>query len=282
MIELNSDFVHSLRERAGSRRARIGIGIWNADADLIASLQPARRYADLVIVGEPGCKPLFDGLSAPEFEFHPAEEPWRELVRQLADGDIDGAVRGNLPAGRTMRALASQFSVRVRRLALLELEGWAFLLGPVGIDEGETLDDRLQLLLGGAGLLQSMGVTPRAAVLSGGRMEDAGRSRRVDISLAEGEEMAEKARRAGVLARHKGILIESCRGDDIIIAPEGVSGNLIFRTLLLLCGVNSYGAPVLMDGIFIDSSRARGSFDGPVMLAAAMAGMKGNRGLPET
>ncbi|HQI67766.1 MAG TPA: methyltransferase, partial [Methanothrix sp.] len=79
----------------------------------------------------------------------------------------------------------------------------------------------------------------------------------------------------GVLTRHKGILIESCRGDDIIIAPEGVSGNLIFRTLLLLCGVNSYGAPVLMDRIFIDSSRARGSFDGPVMLAAAMAGMKG-------
>jgi predicted methyltransferase MtxX (methanogen marker protein 4) len=77
-----------------------------------------------------------------------------------------------------------------------------------------------------------------------------------------------------VAARHKGILIESYRDDDIVIAPEGVSGNLIFRTLLLFCGAHSYGAPVLMDKILIDSSRARGSFDGPVMLASAMAGMR--------
>ena len=60
-------------------------------------------------------------------------------------------------------------------------------------------------------------------------------------------------------------------------AQEAVSGNLIFRTLLLLCGAQSYGAPVLMDRIFVDSSRARGSFDGPVMLASAMAGMREKR-----
>ncbi|MEI2763806.1 MAG: hypothetical protein V9E95_16505, partial [Methanothrix soehngenii] len=73
------------------------------------------------------------------------------------------------PAGRTMRALAEEFRLPVRRLALIELSGWAFLLGPVGIDEGETAQDRLDLLLGGSKLLQNMGVLPRAAVLSGGR-----------------------------------------------------------------------------------------------------------------
>jgi predicted methyltransferase MtxX (methanogen marker protein 4) len=119
-----------------------------------------------------------------------------------------------------------------------------------------------------------MGVAPKAAVLSGGRMEDLGRCERVDRSLAEGELIAERAREAGLQARHKGILIESCRGDDIVIAPDGISGNLIFRTMLLLCGAKSYGAPVLMDEIFIDSSRARKGFDGPVMLASAMAGMR--------
>ena len=166
----------------------------------------------------------------------PPKEPWKELVRLLAAGEIEGAVRGNLPAGRTMRALAEKFEVPVRRLALLELSGWAFLLGPVGIDEGETIEDRLGLVLEGAKLLQSMGVAPKAAVLSGGRMEDRGRCERVDRSLAEGELIAERAREAGVHASHKGILIESCRGDDIVIAPDGVSGNLIFRTMLLLCG----------------------------------------------
>ena len=263
---MDSNFIKSLQNLALTKRARIGIGIWNADADLIASLQSAGKYADLLLVGEPGCDCSLDYVLA--------KEPWKELVRLLAAGEIEGAVRGNLPAGRTMRAVAEQFDIRIKRLALLELSGWAFLLGPVGIDEGETASDRLDLVLGGAKLLQKMGVASKAAVLSGGRMEDLGRCERVDRSLGEGELIAARAREAGLQARHKGILIESCRGDDIVIAPDGISGNLIFRTLLLLCGANSLGAPVLMEKIFVDSSRARGSFDGPVMLASAMAGMK--------
>lgn len=263
---MDSKFISSLKERARSRHARIGIGIWNADAELIASLQSATEYAELLLVGEPGCECSLDCIAS--------KEPWKELAGLLAKGEIDGAVRGNLPAGRTMRAVTEQFGVRVRRLALLELSGWAFLLGPVGIDEGESVADRLQLLRGAAGFLQGMGIAAKAAVLSGGRMEDRGRCERVDRSLAEGELIALRAQDTGLDARHKGILIESCRGDDIIIAPEGVSGNLIFRTLLLLCKAQSYGAPVLMDRVFVDSSRARGGFDGPVMLASAMAQMR--------
>ncbi len=267
---MDSAFIRSLQDSARARHARIGIGIWKADAQLIASLQSATEYADLLVVGEPGCDCALDYVAC--------KEPWKELVRLLAEGEIDGAVRGNLPAGRTMLALAEQFQIRVRRLALLEISGWAFLLGPVGIDEGETAEDRLELLLGGAKFLQEMGLLPRGAVLSGGRMEDRGRCERVDRSLLEGELIAAQADGAGLQAEHKGILIENCRGDDIVIAPEGVSGNLIFRTLLLLCGAKSYGAPVLMDRVFVDSSRARGGYDGPVMLASCMAMMRESSG----
>ncbi len=266
---MDSSFIKSLQDRAEKRHARIGIGIWNADRELISSLHSAERFADLLVVGDVGEDCPFDHMNS--------NEPWRDLVHLLASGEIDGAVRGNLPAGRTMRTLVDRFGLPVRRLALIELSGWAFLLGPVGIDEGETAQDRLDLLLGGSRLLQNLGIIPRAAVLSGGRMEDWGRCERVDRSLLEGDQIAARALNAGINARHKGILIENCRGDDIVIAPEGISGNLIFRTLMLLCGAKSYGAPILtekMDRIFIDSSRARNGFEGPVMLAGAMAGMR--------
>jgi putative methanogen marker protein 4 len=264
---MDQDFLSFLEARARERHARIGIGIWNADAELISSFQSATEYADLLLVGgEPCCDCTLDCITT--------EEPWKELVRLLAEGEIDGAVRGNLPAGRTMRAIAERFKVRVRRLALLDLSGWAFLFGPVGIDEGETASDRLGLVLDGANFLKQLGVSPKASVLSGGRMEDLGRSERVDRSLAEGELISAWAREAGVEVRHRGILIESCRGDDLLVAPEGISGNLIFRTLMLLCGVRSLGAPVMMEDVFVDSSRARGDFNGPVMLASAMVGRK--------
>lgn len=261
---MDQSFVRHLEDQARKRRARIGIGMWKADADLVASLQEEGEFAELVVVGD-ACERGLECIHS--------EQPWNDLVRLLAEGKIDGAVRGNLPAGRTMKALANEFNITVMRLALIELSGWSFLFGPVGIDEGETISDRLGLVQGGAKYLRRMGIEPKVSVLSGGRLEDLGRSERVDRSLAEAEFIAARAREAGVDAKHKGILIESCRGDDIIIAPEGVSGNLVFRTLLLLCDANSLGAPVLMEKIFVDSSRARGNFNGPVMLASAMARM---------
>lgn len=270
---MNSSFIRRLEDQARKSHARIGIGMWKADADLQKSLSEAAEFAELVVVGDAG--DVAESGSCLELECIPSEQPWEDLVKLLSHGKIDGAVRGNLPAGRTMRALAREFDIKVRRLALIELSGWAFLFGPVGIDEGETISDRLGLVTDGAKYLQHMGISsPKASVLSGGRPEDLGRSERVDRSLAEAEFIAARAREAGIEAKHKGILIESCRGDDIVIAPEGVSGNLVFRTLLLLCGANSLGAPVLMEKVFVDSSRARGNFNGPVMLASAMAGMR--------
>lgn len=264
---MNAAFIQSLQENARKNQARIGIGIWNADEELISSLKSATEYADLVLVGDLGSA----GNLAGDLKVVSTKEPWSELIRLLKKGEIEGAVRGNLPAGRTMKCLAREFDIKVRRLALVEQSGWAFLLGPVGIDEGESVQDRLELVQRGARFLQNLGVSPKVSVLSGGRMEDRGRSERVDRSLAEGEQIAALAQEDGIDAVHKGILIESCRGDDIVIAPEGVSGNLIFRTLLLVCGANSFGAPVLMDHVFVDSSRARSGFDGPVMLASCMA-----------
>jgi predicted methyltransferase MtxX (methanogen marker protein 4) len=106
-------------------------------------------------------------------------------------------------------------------------------------------------------------------------MEDLGRSDRVDRTLAEAELVARLARDAGVRAEHRGILIETCRGDDLIVAPDGISGNLIFRTLMLLSGAMGFGAPVIMEPVFVDSSRARKSFVGPIILASALVAMKG-------
>jgi putative methanogen marker protein 4 len=269
VIFMDFAFSRFLEEKARARHARIGIGIWNADPELIASLQSATEFSDLLLVGDPCCDCDLDYIAA--------KEPWQELVKLLDTGEIDGAVRGNLPAGRTMRAISTQFSVKVKRLALLEVSDWSFMLGPVGIDEGETILDRLDLVLEGSKLLRQWGLSPKASIISGGRSEDLGRSDRVDRTMAEGELIASRAREAGIDVKHRGILIENCLGDDMVIAPDGICGNLIFRTLALLSGARSLGAPVLMEKVFVDSSRARGNFHGPIMLASAMVGMKESR-----
>lgn len=270
---MDQGFISAMQDRARARRARIGIGIQSADEALMQSLKDSSEYADLLLVGGPCCSSGSCGCGC-SLDFIESDDPASELARLLASGEIDGAVRGNVSATRAMKALSRQFGVKVRRMALLELSGWSFFLAPVGIDEGESISDRLELGLCASEYLRKMGIPPKLSVLSGGRMEDVGRSPAVDRSLADGEFIAARARDFGISATHRGILIESCRGEDLLLAPDGISGNLIFRTLHLLCGANALGAPVLMDNVFVDSSRARGGFAGPIMTASALVAMK--------
>jgi putative methanogen marker protein 4 len=269
---LKAGFVDRMERVAKGRRARIGIGVDGGGSDIIAGIEEAIEYAEIVMVGDPGpgCE-----IGQKQLELVQTEDPASALVDLLEKGEIDGAVRGNLSATRVMKKIAKTFEVRVRRLSLLALPEWSFFLAPVGIDEGDSISDRLNLAVLGAEYLKSMDVEPRVSILSGGRMEDLGRSDRIDRTLAEAELVARLARDAGVRAEHRGILIETCRGDDLIVAPDGISGNLIFRTLMLLSGATGFGAPVIMDPVFVDSSRARKSFEGPIMLASALVAMKG-------
>jgi len=266
---VDGEFVDRLERAARGRRARIGVGVSGGGPELFAGLAEASDLAEIVLVGDPG-----PGAEV-EVDLIRADDPASRLVELLAGGEVDGAVRGNLSATRVIRKISKTFEVRVRRLSLLALPDWSFFLAPVGIDEGDSISDRLNLAVQGAKYLESMGVEAQVSILSGGRLEDLGRSDRVDRTLAEGELVARLARDAGVRAVHRGILIEDCRGDDLIVAPDGISGNLVFRTLMLLSGARGFGAPVLMDPVFVDSSRARRSFVGPVALASALVAMKG-------
>ena len=268
---MDSGFLDRMERAARGRKARIGIGVDGGGPELVAKIEEASEFAEIVMVGDPG--PDFE--IGQKLELIRTEDPASALINLLARGEIDGAVRGNLSATRVMKRLAKTFEIRVRRLSLLALPEWSFFLAPVGIDEGDSISDRLNLAVLGAGYLKSVGVDADVSILSGGRLEDLGRSERVDRTLAEAELLARLARDAGVRAEHRGILIETCRGDDLIVAPDGISGNLIFRTLMLLSGAEGYGAPVIMDPVFVDSSRARKSFNGPIMLASALVAMKG-------
>ncbi|MEA2045995.1 MAG: methanogenesis marker protein Mmp4/MtxX [Euryarchaeota archaeon] len=263
---MDAEFISRLEDAARTRRARIGVGMDGGGSRLLKGIEAASEYAEIVIVGDPGCDC--------ELERVETKNPPSALVDLLARGEIDGAVRGNTSATRAVKALVDAFEIRVRRISLLELSGWSFFLAPVGIAEGDSISDRRDLAVMGAGYIRAMGVDPVVSILSGGRMEDLGRSGRVDRTLAEGELVARLASNAGVRAHHRGILIETCKGDDLIVAPDGISGNLIFRTMMLLSGVKGFGAPVIMDRIFVDSSRARKDFVGPIMLASALVRMK--------
>jgi putative methanogen marker protein 4 len=201
-----------------------------------------------------------------------------DLVRALKDGSVDAAVRGDLDAKDALAALKKDFELpKVMRLVLLQMRGSGiFFMAPVGVDEGWTVPEKLELATYGSKLVARLGETPKVAVLSGGRSNDIGRHARVDQSILDGQEVVRLGKQAGLDIEDCQILIEEALKErNIIIAPDGISGNLIFRTLHLVDGGRSMGAPVInLQKVFIDTSRSKASYVDSIALASALAGGK--------
>lgn len=181
-----------------------------------------------------------------------------ELVDLLLNGSVDAAVRGSLNASKIMGKLKIKYP-EILRSSLLEVHGHRFLLAPVGIDEGDTVSQKVQIIKAGAEFLLRLGIKPEIAVLSGGRAQDKGRSQKIDDSIAEGE-LVTAITRNKYPVKHYFILIEDAikNGSNFIMAPDGITGNLIFRSLVLVGGMKSYGALTLgIKEIFIDTSRSQ-------------------------
>jgi len=246
---------------------RIGIGVAEDPEKVITSANRVSGEFETVCYCIPGIidrKSLGNRVSVAEHT-----NPEQALVDDLMSGRIDAAVRGTLSANITLKALKKSAGVdHLERIALLEtVSGIKFLLTPVGVDEGWTVREKLDLITKGRIIAKKFGLPEKVGVLSGGRLGDVGRHPQVDASMAEAELVA----RLGD-ATHCEILIEDAiETCGLIIAPDGISGNLVFRTLVFLGGGHGHGAPVVNIGkIFVDSSRASPDYANALLLAASL------------
>ncbi len=246
---------------------RIGIGIAEEPDKVIESANRVSGPFETICYSCPGAvdrKILKENVHMLEHA-----DPARALVNDLAAGTIDAAVRGTLPSNATLKALKKAMGVdHLERIALLEtVHGKKFLLTPVGVDEGWTVAEKLDLIQKGRVIAKKFGLPEKTCILSGGRLGDIGRHPQVDASMAEAELVARLTN-----AIHCEILIEDAiKTCGLIIAPDGISGNLIFRTLTFLGGGYGHGAPVVnISRIFVDSSRASPNYANALLLAASL------------
>ncbi|RPI39346.1 MAG: phosphotransacetylase [Methanoregulaceae archaeon] len=246
---------------------RIGIGIEKDPDKVIASAISVSGPFETICYCRPG---IADKKTAKKnVHFFETPHPEQALVDDLVSGTIDAAVRGTLPSNTTLKALKVTMGVdHLERIALLEtVYGKKFLLTPVGVDEGWTVAEKLELIKKGRIIAKKFGLPEKTGILSGGRLGDIGRHPQVDASMAEAELVA----RLGD-ATHCEILIEDAVDTcGLIIAPDGISGNLVFRTLTFLGGGHGHGAPVVnISRIFVDSSRASPNYSNALLLAASL------------
>lgn len=187
-----------------------------------------------------------------------------DLVKAVLDDKIDAVIRGSLPASHIMQELKEHYP-NLSRATYVNGEDYEFLLSPVGIDEGKTVEERFEIAQNCIDFLKKVGKTPKIAVLAEGREDDFGRGSEVSNSIIESKELTKLIEEnTSEEVTNYFILIEKAINSksNIIIAPNGRVGNIIFRTLVLLSSWPSYGAVTFgIDRVYIDTSREQ-SIDG--------------------
>ena len=181
-----------------------------------------------------------------------------ELVNAILDENIDAVVRGSLAASGVIKELKKHFS-EISRATFVHSKEQEFLLTPVGIDEGSSVEDKLKIAINCGEFLKKLSKEPKIAVLADGRKGDYGRSEKISKSIDESEKLTELIKEnTDFEVKNYYILIEQALKEkcNVIIAPDGIIGNIIFRTLILVnswpsCGAITFG----INGIYIDTSR---------------------------
>lgn len=181
-----------------------------------------------------------------------------ELVKAVLDDQTDGVIRGSLSALNIMHDLKEKYP-NLSRATYVHNPNYEFLLTPVGIDEGNTLEDRFKMAKKCIEFLEKLNKTPKIAILAKGRKGDYGRSEEISSSIEESEKLTQMLKEeTDYEVTDYYILVEKAIKDkcNVIIAPNGIIGNIIFRTLVLLDSWPSYGAITFgIDRIYIDTSR---------------------------
>lgn len=191
-----------------------------------------------------------------------SNEPEKELINSLNQFEVNSAIRGSFSSSKFLSIVKDNFKItQLQRLALLEASnGYQFFFGPVGIDECRAFETKINYINEALNQLHSFRINPIISILSGGRIDDQDRDERVKKSINDAENLVKyfKNINSKLEIYHDEILIEQSieRQSNLIIAPDGISGNLIYRTLVHLGGGKAYGAiNIGLEKTIIDTSR---------------------------
>ena len=205
-----------------------------------------------------------------------------ELIDAFKDPEVHATLRGRLKASKIIKSIKElKPDCKINRTTYINTsdderfsKDYEFLLAPVGIDEGKNIEEKVELAVQAANFLQYLGKMPKIAILAEGRKDDLCRSERIDESLLSSEELTDLLKDTfkeldnfdndsediskNYSIKNYYILLEQAIEDEynVILANDGIFGNIMFRTLVLLDKWPSYGAVTLgIDEIFIDTSR---------------------------
>jgi putative methanogen marker protein 4 len=281
--------ISKFRVLAKEKSRNIGIGLGKSDIhnqNIVVAITNflQENFSKIYVFGAKESlnhiKDLIDSNYKSSIVIIKSKIPEVDIFEYMLSKRINSIIRGSISSGDFLKSLKRIIKPNIiNRLALLEtVDGHQFFYGPVGIDECNNVYEKIEFIENAIKQLKLLSIEPTISVLSGGRKGDVGRNEDVDISIQNAEETVKemKKRYPSLTISHDEILIENAvkKKSNVIIAPNGISGNLIYRTLVHLGGGKAYGAIYMnLENVIIDTSRVGevSEIQGALLLALALS-----------
>lgn len=227
-------------------KVKIGFGLSKPDEEVLESLRKGKEFADIILVGPKEIESISD------FEKVISDNPERKLPEILVNGEVDALIRGTIDDFKTSEAYAELIGKEKMQkmiiLGLLEdVHGRQFFINTGHNTDGWTIEEKIRACEGIAKFLkEELEVEPKIAIMTGRRSETYERKKdsndEIDKILnktyEDAEEVVKKLTEKGINAKNYSIEIETAlkEGCNIIVPPNGMVANQIFRTLVFLGG----------------------------------------------
>lgn len=255
-----------------SRKPRIGFGLREPHPGILRSLHKAKRYAHITLVGPKSISAIKG------FEKVISSEPESKLAELLSDKAVEGIVRGTIDDFKTFEAYSSRIGKakarKLKELVLLEdAKGRQFFLSEASNPGSWSRADKKKNCQAVIDFMKTeLNITPKIGFITGIRHESYQRKRKIkegvqgvlNRTYEDAETLSRYFRGRKVYAKNYAIEIETAIQDgcNIIVPPNGMVGNQIFRTLTLIGGGRVLTASrIHLPDPYEDNSRSEVDFE---------------------
>lgn len=241
-----SQFEKIIKERIKLGKPKIGFGLKKPNRAVIKSLIKSKKYAEIVLVGPNVIK------NVKGFQKIISQEPEKDLATMLFDKKFEGIVRGTIDDFKTFEAyqvlIGQEKTKEMIELGLMEdFYGRQFFISrgsnPLGWSKEEKIKDCEGII---KFMKAELGIKPKIGFITGVRHETYERKKEIkegvqkilNQTYEDANSIIDYFTKQGIEAKNYAIEIETALKDgcNIVVPPNGMVGNQIFRTLVLIGG----------------------------------------------
>jgi len=267
-----TQFEKIIRERIKLGKPKIGFGLKEPNKEVLKSLVKSKKYAEIILVGPKAIN------SVKGFQKIISEEPEKELAKVLFNEEVEGIIRGTIDDFKTFEAysalIGKEKAKEMIELALMkDFYGRQFFVSQGSNPFGWTKEEKIKDCEGIIRFMKAeLDIKPKIGLITGVRHETYARKKEIkegvqgilNQTYEDAEFVVDYFTKKGIDVKNYTIEIETAlnEGCNIIVPPNGMVGNQIFRTLAFLGGGSLLtGSRANLPHPYEDNSRGETDFE---------------------